>query len=129
MPNAPTSVPPKWTGPALAAALFVFVTTWGTAADAPTHAAEEVEVECPTVVDVRQDGTLGVQAGRTVPTRPEPWMQQKPCRTESDEVEISGACFLPLERKPPCKSAQYEWGGRCFAAIARQRRPDTSIED
>lgn len=80
------------------------------------------------MVDVRQDGTFTGQAGRKVPKTPEEWMQRTPCDSERDELAVNGACFLPLERKPPCKTSQYEWQGRCLAAVAKQRRPSTSID-
>lgn len=119
---------PRATRAVLTAACLVLLCVWCSDAEAPSTRAVTAEVECPAVVDVRQDATTTGQAGRTVPESPEEWMQRRPCRPENDEVEIRSACYLPLERKPPCKAAQYEWAGRCFAAIAKQRRPSTSID-
>lgn len=113
--------------PLLAACLAVIICVWCHDAEAPTSREVVAVVECPAVVDVRQDGTATGMAGRKVPETPDDWMQRRPCDSERDEVEIKGACFMPLERKPPCRSSQYEWQGRCFAAIAKQRRPNTSI--
>lgn len=125
-----TTQPKRLARTLVAGASVVLVSTWCMSAEAPTHAerAPDVYVECPTVVDVRQEGTLSAQAGRAVPAKPEEWQKRAPCSTDTDEVDIRGGCYLELARKPPCKPGQYESGGKCFAAIARQKRPDTSVE-
>lgn len=110
-----------------ASAAVILLSVWCSDAEAPSTREPYPEVECPAVVDVRQDDTLTGQAGRKVPAKPEDWQQRAPCRSENDETEIAGACFIELARKPPCKSGQYESQGRCWAAIAKQRRPSTSI--
>lgn len=113
--------------PLIVACLAVIVCVWCHDAEAPTSREVVAVVECPAVVDVRQDGTATGMAGRSIPAKPEEWQQTKPCRTERDEVELSGACYVELARKPPCKAGQYETAGKCWAAVARQRRPNTSI--
>lgn len=112
----------------LTASGVVLLCVWCSDAEAPTARPVYADVECPAVVDVRQDSTLTGQAGRTVPKTPEDWMQTRPCKPEHDEVEINSACFVELARKPPCKTGQYEYGMKCWAAVAKQRRPSTSID-
>lgn len=111
----------------LTASGLVLLCVWCSDAEAPSTREPYPEVECPAVVDVRQDDVFTGQAGRKVPSKPENWMQRAPCKPENDETEIAGACFVELARKPPCKPGQYEHTGRCWAAIAKQRRPSTSI--
>lgn len=114
----------------LATVAACLLTVWCHDAEAPGRKSRSpsVEVECPAVVDVRQDAAYTGMAGRSIPPKPEEWQQREPCRTERDEVALGGACYVELARKPPCKAGQFEAQGRCWAAVARQKRPSTSVD-
>jgi hypothetical protein len=59
---------------------------------------------------------------------PRPVKNQKraPC-TEGLEVEISGACWLPIEKRP-CPKQTVAYQGQCLLAVAVPRPPVTSLD-
>lgn len=87
-------------------------------------------VEEPVQADTHRDdgGGLSVKAGRPVPANPEPWQKVPPCLPDTEE-SLSGACYVRAARRPPCPPSLYESGSACFVAVARARRPNTSMEE
>jgi len=67
-----------------------------------------------------------------VPVRPgespRPVRNQKraPC-TAGLEVEVSGACWLPIEKRP-CPPQTVAWQGQCLLPVAVPRPPGTSLD-
>ncbi|WP_257455486.1 hypothetical protein [Archangium lipolyticum] len=59
---------------------------------------------------------------------PRPVKNQKraPC-TEGLEVEVSGACWLPIEKRP-CPPQTVTYQGRCLLPVAVPRPPVTSLD-
>jgi hypothetical protein len=124
--HAPTPSRPWWLlGLALAGAAAVLVmalrpATVAPVAEMPVHeeAAEDVWT-----TDVNVD---------PVPVRsseaPQPRKNQKraPC-TEGLEVEVSGACWLPIEKRP-CPKQTVAYQGQCLLAVAVPRPPVTSLD-
>jgi hypothetical protein len=82
----------------------------------------------PVVTDTSPDGVLAAQAGRTVPREPERWQKRAPC-LEDVEERLFGACYVRAARKPPCPPALFEHGAACFVAVAKSKRPDTSVDE
>lgn len=81
----------------------------------------------PAFTDTSPDGVLAAQAGRSVPREPERWQKRVPCLPDAEEA-LSGACYIRAARKPPCPPALFEAEGACFVAVAKSKRPDTSVE-
>lgn len=89
-------------------------------------------VEEPVQADTHRDdgGGLSVKAGLPVPMKPEPWMKTAPCDWKgAREVAIRGACFVQAAATPPCPPRMYESEGKCFLAVAKVPRPNTSVEE
>lgn len=78
--------------------------------------------------DTQRAGELTVKAGRSVPAKPEAWQKRPPCLPDVEEA-LAGACYIRADKKPPCSPALFESGGRCYVAVSRSPRPDTSIDD
>jgi hypothetical protein len=59
---------------------------------------------------------------------PRPVKNQKraPC-TKGLEVEVSGACWLPIEKRP-CPNQTVAYQGQCLLAVAVPRPPVTSLD-
>jgi hypothetical protein len=59
---------------------------------------------------------------------PRPLSNQKraPC-TAGLEVEVSGACWLPIEKRP-CPPQTVAWQGQCLLPVAVPRPPVTSLD-
>jgi hypothetical protein len=59
---------------------------------------------------------------------PRPLSNQKraPC-TAGLEVEVSGACWLPIEKRP-CPPQTVAWQGQCLLPVAVPRPPVTSVD-
>ncbi|HYO64745.1 MAG TPA: hypothetical protein VEU33_01575 [Archangium sp.] len=65
-----------------------------------------------------------------LPGKPFSDQAKAPCRTHLDEVEINGGCWVTLERRPPCRETQAEYGGKCYLPVSartRERREPRSI--
>lgn len=118
-------------GPFLAgfALLAVLATTEAAAPGclAGEDGAQDGGVEEPAKVDTRRDGGLAVKAGPPVPLKPEPWQQPAPC--QQGETAIHTACYIETVQKPPCPPRFFEYNSKCYVAVAKPQRPDTSIEE
>lgn len=65
-----------------------------------------------------------------LPARPFSDQARAPCKTEQDEVEINGGCWVELARRPPCRENQAEYGGKCYlpiSAASRRKREPSAI--
>lgn len=86
------------------------------------------EVDDAARVDTSKEGDLRVKSGPPVPATPADWMKKPPCNWEdAREVAIRGACFIRTAESPPCPRRFFEHDGKCFVAVAKAQRPDTSI--
>ncbi|KFA91722.1 hypothetical protein [Archangium violaceum] len=80
------------------------------------------EGRAPTLVDTGDEGPVGI----TYPLPAKPFSDQAkaPCRSNRSEVELSGGCWLALEKRPPCGEDFAEYQGKCYVPVsARSRKP------
>jgi serine/threonine-protein kinase len=125
--NASNEAPPRWRlGLALAGAAAVLLVALLPAPLAPvvTEAREREEIpEDVWATDVHVD-PVPVRPGEA----PRPVKNQKraPC-TAGLEVEVSGACWLPIERRP-CPPQTVAWQDQCLLPVAVPRAPVTSLD-
>lgn len=76
------------------------------------------------LADLTSDG--GTQQRLGVPRKPEAWQKPPPCDEDFGEVALFGACYVKLEKKPPCGKLR-EYNGGCFRGIAKAPRPPSSV--
>lgn len=64
--------------------------------------------------------------GLPMPKAPQPGQKKPPC--DGAEVAALGACWVVLDKKPPCESLGYELASRCVRASFEAPREPTSGE-
>ena len=74
------------------------------------------------------DGEKQSPAGIAYPLPDKPFSNQvrPPCRTQADQIELNGGCWLTLERRPPCEEYA-EYKGKCYIPITKAPRPPQSV--
>jgi hypothetical protein len=123
--HAPTASRPRWRlGLALSGAA-VLVVALLPAALAPV--AEVREQEKATLEAWATDAHVDAVSGQSGDA-PRPVKNQKraPC-TVGLEVEVSGVCWLPIEKRP-CPPQTVAWQGQCLLPVAVPRPPVTSLD-
>lgn len=66
-----------------------------------------------------------------LPSKPFENQAAAPCRSDLDEVEINGGCWMTLKRRPPClPTTQGEYKGECYLPVSKDRgdKPKQSIK-
>jgi len=61
-----------------------------------------------------------------LPAKPFSDQAKAPCKSNLEEVELNGGCWLALEKRPPCGENYAEYQGKCYvpvSASSRSRRP------
>lgn len=95
----------------------------------PVELARTVAPEAPVLEEWHVD-LYAQQEPLRAGEAPQPTPQQKraPC-TPGLELEVSGACWLSLEQKPPrCPRQAVAYQGKCLLPVAVARRPPTSLD-
>jgi len=124
--HASTPSRPWWLlGLALAGAATMLVVALRPATVAPVAEVQvQEEATKPAwATDVNMDS---VPARSDEAPRPVKNQKRAPC-TEGLEVEISGACWLPIEKRP-CPKQTVAYQGQCLLAVAVPRPPVTSLD-
>ncbi|WP_306818320.1 hypothetical protein [Archangium lipolyticum] len=99
------------------------------------HGASGPEHSEPILPDVKSQGPASTDAPDLIntedsqapsiayPLPAQPFRNQAkaPCRTQADEVEINGGCWMELARRPPCSVTQAEYQGKCYMPISKDR--------
>lgn len=81
-------------------------------------------------VDTQRGGALAVKAGPPVPKEPDSWQKRPPCDwAGAREVVMMGACYIRAFDSPPCPPRMFEADTKCFVAVAKAPRPDTSVDE
>ncbi|WP_375767413.1 hypothetical protein NR798_37910 [Archangium gephyra] len=123
----------SWEGRAVAglAVIALGVGLWlngGHSADTGHPAAHGVAqealpyVDAPTLID-KPASNMEVLA-YPLPSRPFRNQAKAPCKPKEGEVEISGGCWVALEKRPPCFENQAEYQGKCYLPVSlRSREP------
>jgi hypothetical protein len=117
-------------------AVVLLAVWWGRQAEVElTPTAPEVAmqsgVETPAPVLTDDAGRGAEPFAYPLPGKPFSDQAKAPCRTHLDEVEINGGCWVTLERRPPCRETQAEYGGKCYLPVSartRERREPRSIQ-
>jgi len=61
-----------------------------------------------------------------LPAKPFSDQAKAPCKSNLEEVEVNGGCWLELAKRPPCGENYAEYQGKCYvpvSASSRSRRP------
>jgi hypothetical protein len=83
-------------------------------------------------VEDRRGAPSLVNTGSVVPTgvayplpaKPFSDQAKAPCKSNLDEVELNGGCWLELAKRPPCGENYAEHQGKCYVPVsARSRKP------
>jgi hypothetical protein len=109
---------------ALAALLALAVVLWPRATVLPQkgHSTEE------SLELIRSsDEALGGIEGIPMPDKPTAGQKRPPCDATRGEVELRGACWLELARRPPCPKGIAEHQGKCYIGVGAAPRAPTSI--
>jgi hypothetical protein len=74
----------------------------------------------PTLVDIADRSPVPI--AYPLPAKPFIDQAKAPCKPNQDEVEINGGCWVTLERRPPCRDNQAEYGGKCYLPVSARSR-------
>jgi hypothetical protein len=75
--------------------------------------------------DGAEKGPMGI--AYPLPDKPFSNQLTPPCRTQRDEVDINGGCWMALERRPPCNPEQAEYQGKCYIPMMKTPRAPQSL--
>jgi hypothetical protein len=63
-----------------------------------------------------------------LPSRPFRNQAKAPCKPREGEVEISGGCWVALEKRPPCFENQAEYQGKCYLPVSLRSREPQALQ-
>lgn len=90
-----------------------------------TPSSPGAEAPRPSQIDAPEvftsNDSQSAQPAYPLPSEPFRNQAKGPCRTEADEVEINGGCWMELARRPPCAVTQAEYKGKCYMPVSKDR--------
>jgi hypothetical protein len=110
------------------AVLALGLGVWLYGASGPEHpepTSPGVESQGPALTDapdlIRAEDSQTPSVAYPLPAQPFRNQAKAPCRTEADEVDINGGCWMELARRPPCSVTQAEYQGKCYMPVSKDR--------
>lgn len=77
-------------------------------------------VDAPLTTNSAQTGSASI--AYPLPALPFRNQAIAPCKSNRDEVEINGGCWVELARRPPClEDVQAEYKGKCYLPVSKDR--------
>lgn len=67
-----------------------------------------------------------------LPAKPFSDQAKAPCKSNLDEVELNGGCWMELAKRPPCGENYAEYQGKCYVPVSassrsRKREPQSIL--
>lgn len=105
-------------------ALGLVVLFWPGSASPP---GEQAPSAVRVVARIRDRSGQPVALAYPLPSKPLAGQLKPPCKSELDEVEIRGGCWLELAKRAPCQSYAAEHAGKCYLPSMAEPRPPQSL--